>query len=445
MFKYHQNSLSPSELRQVRLFKGAELPRDATVEGGVSAAKPSSSSEIYIGYAHIPRAGMAAAFLGKKADKWRVFPLSAAEWVRKGHLSPIFNKAQKQGMPLPSEELCFSILFHDNICLGLSGRFAGEVEGWVSGLKTLTAQAKHAVLGIAAAKSTSVAVPPAPTTTTSATTSTTTATSSRSTSANAAAVAASRAAKAAKLAKEAIAAATAAAAVDVRGSAPGGAWSEADIRNYYEKSLFSSIRAGRIEDVVLAFEGGCPTDIIEASSGDNALLAGARAGDVRIVKIALNAAVPFMPHGPSGENALQVACMGGNAACVEAIMRMAAEADDEDQPAYVLSLQTPDGDAPLHLAATGGFADIVKCLLRYSHTEVSLRNGADRTPIHCVCAAVGAGGGGGGVVPLPRRLTMQRGHELLEVVAQRTLIMRQHSSCFCVPRGVEGVYSATVT
>jgi hypothetical protein len=177
------------------------------------------------------------------------------------------------------------------------------------------------------------------------------------------------------------------AATDTLGTAS--VLSDADRRAYYQKSLFAAIRTSRVEDVTLAFEEGCPVDLIDELSGDNALLAAARAGDVRVVKLCLNAAVPFMPYGPEGENALQVAVLGGSYACVEAIIRVAHEADEEDQVGYVLSLPNAGGDTPLHLAAAAGHSDIIKFFLRFSSAEVLLRNGEDCTPLHCACASAG--------------------------------------------------------
>ena len=181
-----------------------------------------------------------------------------------------------------------------------------------------------------------------------------------------------------------------AAAVGSSGTGEGGAWSESDRRAYYQKAIFPAILTGRVEDVVLAFEEGCPVDLIDERTGDNALLAAVRVGDVAITKVCLHAAVPFMPYGPKRENALQVAVKGGSLTCVEAILRMAMEAEDEDQCQYVLGLTDPEGNTPVHYAAMYGHSSILHYLLRYSNRELLLRNSDDRTPLHCVCAAAGS-------------------------------------------------------
>ena len=223
-FKYHQNSLSPSEIRTVRVFRAADVPKGSTIEkvdDSERAPPPAlDAREIYIGYAHVKRTGLMGSLLGSGSKDWRLFPLSGAEWARTGHLSPIFNRALKQGLPLPAQELCFSILFAGGSkTIGLSATDAAVVRAWVSGLKAVIAEAKAAVFSEAAA-------------------------------AKAKALEAEQAKKAAaaekarqrKAAEDAIAYAEAAAVV---GTGADGEWSDADTRSYYQKTLFPAIRECR--------------------------------------------------------------------------------------------------------------------------------------------------------------------------------------------------------
>lgn len=220
-FKYHQNSLSPSELRTVRVFRAADVPKGSTIEkldDSERAPPPAlDARDIYIGYAHVKRTGLMGSLLGSGSKDWRLFPLSGAEWARTGHLSPIFNRALKQGLPLPAQDLCFSILFAGGSkTIGLSATDAAVVRAWVSGLKAVIAESKAAVFSEAtAAKAKAHEVEQAKK------------------------AAAAERARQRKAQEDAIAYAEAAAVV---GTGADGEWSDADTRSYYQKTLFPAIR-----------------------------------------------------------------------------------------------------------------------------------------------------------------------------------------------------------
>ena len=348
LFKFHTSSIGPAESRIFQVFLGAELPAGSIIEApndATPAPRP-STRELYLAYRHAAPKGFSLKGMlggGKSgSENWRAFPLSTVEWVRSGQLSSTFNRAQKHSVPLPAPALCFSVEFVGGTNLAAYARTTGDASAWVGGLKFLVKRAKASIAeSIAAALANmgsgggggggsrpSSAAPNKDAAAAEAARAAAAKDAARR-KAEAERAIAAKAALAEKTAAEE-AAAAAAAAADGLGSGAGGEWSDADRRMYFQQTLFPAIKAGRFEDVELALNDGCPLDLIDERTGDNALLAACRAGDLVITQFCLLAAVPFMPYGPEGRNALQAAVQSGSLPCVEAILIMASEASDED-------------------------------------------------------------------------------------------------------------------
>lgn len=89
------------------------------------------------------------------------------------------------------------------------------------------------------------------------------------------------------------------------GSARGRPYTPENFRTW-RRRLFPAVVKGDIGAVVALFEQGCPVDLVEAGTGDTALLLACRLGDIGIAGECLRRGSKNDPHPDFGQTALQV-------------------------------------------------------------------------------------------------------------------------------------------
>lgn len=82
-------------------------------------------------------------------------------------------------------------------------------------------------------------------------------------------------------------------------------WTPETLRAW-RRRLFPAVVKGDIGAVVALFEQGCPVDLVEAGTGDTALLLACRLGDIGIAGECLRRGSKNDPHPDFGQTALQV-------------------------------------------------------------------------------------------------------------------------------------------
>lgn len=166
------------------------------------------------------------------------------------------------------------------------------------------------------------------------------------------------------------------------------AWNDGDAQGW-RQHLFMAVRAGQLAQVCAAFAGGCPIDLMEAGTGDTALLAACRIGQVEIVRAALARGARNDPHPDFGQTALQAAVASGQDACARLILETAAPSKAD---VIITNHEDPNRESPIHVAVRLGNVAMTELLLVHgaSLTRVD-RYG--QTPLH-----IAAKGGNSGVL-----------------------------------------------
>ena len=156
-------------------------------------------------------------------------------------------------------------------------------------------------------------------------------------------------------------------------------------------ALEQAVREGRHNEVAaLLHSRRIQADtVLDANTGDTALLLACRLGHNDVVEAALSHGARNDPHPTWGGTGLQLAVAGRHVAAAAALLRVAAESCyDRDVANHVIlgdSGALRKGDAPLHLAARLSDARIVQLLLEH-HADPLAPDGRGRTPAHIAIA-----------------------------------------------------------
>ncbi|CAM9602416.1 unnamed protein product [Chrysoparadoxa australica] len=146
----------------------------------------------------------------------------------------------------------------------------------------------------------------------------------------------------------------------------------------WHQGLFMAARqdyAGRVRDL---FRSGCPPDLMEAGSGDTALLAACRLGHVEVVKECLDAGARNDPHPDFGQTALQAAVAGGHYMSVRLMLQTAALTKADE---VIVNHGDPNRESPLHVAARQGNLPMVELLLSHG-ASIHLVDRRGCMPLH---------------------------------------------------------------
>lgn len=162
-----------------------------------------------------------------------------------------------------------------------------------------------------------------------------------------------------------------------------GLWSPQAIKAWRCR-LFPAVLRGDTAAVVALFDQGCPVDLIEAGTGDTALLLACRLGDVGIARECLQRGSRNDPHPEFGQTALHAAVSAGKEGCARLLLETAAPSMSD---VVVANHGDPNQQTPLHIACQGGNVGIVDTLLHHGASVHAVdREGS--TALH------GAAGGG---------------------------------------------------
>ncbi|CAM9740211.1 unnamed protein product, partial [Phaeothamnion confervicola] len=145
------------------------------------------------------------------------------------------------------------------------------------------------------------------------------------------------------------------------GGDEGGSGVDSEVQAW-RRRLFPAVRRGDMRAVRRELDGGCPVDLMEAGSGDTALLAACRAGHADVARLCLERGARNDPHPDFGQTALQAAVAAGRARCVRLILEAAAPSRAN---AIVANHEDSNGESPLHVASRRGNDVVVELLLHH--------------------------------------------------------------------------------
>jgi ankyrin repeat protein len=151
----------------------------------------------------------------------------------------------------------------------------------------------------------------------------------------------------------------------------------------WRQQLFMAVRSGDTPAAVAALDSGCPVDLMEAGTGDTALLAACRGGHLDIVRAALARGARNDPHPSFGQTALQAAVDAGHTDCAALILATAAPSAAD---AVIANHEDPNKESPLHVAARRGDARMAELLLHHG-ADPHLVDGQGGTPLHTAARA----------------------------------------------------------
>jgi ankyrin repeat protein len=151
----------------------------------------------------------------------------------------------------------------------------------------------------------------------------------------------------------------------------------------WRQQLFMAVRSGDTPAAVAALDSGCPVDLMEAGTGDTALLAACRGGHLEIARAALARGARNDPHPSFGQTALQAAVDAGHTDCAALILATAAPSAAD---CVIANHEDPNKESPLHVAARRGDARMAELLLHHG-ADPHLIDGQGGTPLHTAARA----------------------------------------------------------
>ena len=145
-----------------------------------------------------------------------------------------------------------------------------------------------------------------------------------------------------------------------------------------KEQMFTATRLNNFAALDDILRSGVPVNLMEKDTGDTPLMVACRKNFPVIAKLCLDYGAKNDPHPDFGQTALHAAVASNSYDCVDVLLDAAAPSGAD---VTISTLPDPQGETPLHTAASLGYGKIAELLISHG-AQLSSRNTEGKNAVH---------------------------------------------------------------